>query len=114
MLTAGPCAPLTGHTMSSQTQTQEKTRTELRYPDRYQVIIWNDDFTPMDFVISLLVEVFNKKLATATELTMSIHEEGCAVAGVYFREIAEQKVSESNSLASLNNHPLKITMEVIE
>ena len=100
--------------MSSQTQTQEKTATELRYPDRYQVIIWNDDFTPMDFVISLLVEVFNKKLSTATELTMIIHDKGRAVAGVYFKEIAEQKVTESSGLARLNGHPLNITMEIIE
>jgi ATP-dependent Clp protease adaptor protein ClpS len=97
-----------------QTKTQEQTKTKLSYPDRFCVILYNDDFTPMDFVIQLLIEVFNHNISDATNLTYAVHEQGQAVAGVYFKEIAEQKVSDSSSLARLNGYPLKVTMEVLD
>lgn len=96
-----------------QTQSQEKTKSKLSYPDRFTVIVHNDDFTPMDFVIQLMIEIFNHSLSDATNLTYAVHEQGEAIAGIYFKEIAEQKVADSNSLARLNGYPLKVTMEVL-
>ena len=74
-------------------QVEQKTRTNvaLKYPPRYDVIIFNDDFTPVEFVIKLLVEIFNKNLKSAKDLTLEVHESGSAVAGTYSHEIAEQK-----------------------
>jgi len=91
-----------------------KTVTKLKYPDMFNVIFLNDDFTPMDFVISLLVEVFNKDLSQAQAITMAIHEDGKAVAGTFPHEIAEQKTSEAQIISRHNGHPLKITMEPVK
>ncbi len=86
-------------------------KVELKYPDRFNVIILNDDFTPMDFVIKLLIEVFNKDINQAKDITVQIHEKGKAVAGTYNMEVAEQKVSEVTLISRHNNHPLKSIME---
>ena len=85
----------------------------LKYPSRYKVVILNDDYTPMEFVIQLLIEVFNKDLDKARQITMAIHEEGSAVAGTYNFEVAEQKVYEASTLARHSNHPLKIDMDEV-
>ena len=70
-------------------QVEQKTRTNvaLKYPPRYDVIIFNDDFTPVEFVIKLLVEIFNKNLKSAKDLTLEIHESGSAVAGTTEKNI---------------------------
>ena len=70
-----------------------KTRatTKLEYPNRYNVIIYNDDYTPMEFVIKLLIEVLNKNLKTAKDITMEIHNNTSAVAGNYNFEIIAEK-----------------------
>lgn len=95
----------------SKTKTIQKV--ELKYPSRYKVIILNDDFTPMDFVIKLLIEVFNKNINQAKEITVGIHEKGKAVAGEFNMEIAEQKVSEVTLISRHHGHPLKSIMEEI-
>ena len=95
----------------SKTKTIQKV--ELKYPGRYQVIILNDDFTPMDFVIKLVIEVFNKNINQAKEVTVAIHEKGKAVAGMYNQEVAEQKVSEVTLISRHHGHPLKAVMEEI-
>jgi len=97
----------------AQTRSVTKTRTELKYPSRYQVVIFNDDQTPMDFVITLLVELFNKNVNEAQALTMQIHEQGKAVAGIYNREVAEQKVLEGTTFSRNSGYPLKLSLEVI-
>ena len=76
-------------------QTSTKTTTTVAYPDRFNVIIFNDDFTPMDFVIQLLIEIFNRNLDEAKDITLTIHEKGQAIAGTYMHELAEQKLSEA-------------------
>lgn len=96
---------------SSQTQTQSRTDTKLTYPKRYNVIFLNDDYTPMDFVIQLLVEIFNKNIEQAQELTMMIHNDGSAVVGTYSREIAEQKTHEAITACHHSGHPLEILCE---
>jgi ATP-dependent Clp protease adaptor protein ClpS len=94
-------------------RSQAKTieRTEVRYPDRFKIIMWNDDFTPMDFVVQLLVELFDRPLNDAKAIMVDIHEEGKGIAGEYNFEIAEQKVHEGSTISRHNGYPLKITME---
>mgnify|MGYP000025700055 CR=1 FL=1 len=94
-----------------QTKTEIRTQAGISYPNRYNVVIWNDDFTPMEFVIQLLVEVFNRSLDQASDITMEIHQSGKAVAGTYSKEIAEQKSHEANLIARHSGHPLSITCE---
>ena len=95
-------------------QTSTKTTTTVAYPDRFSVIIFNDDFTPMDFVIQLLVEVYNRTLDEATGVTMKVHEDGQGIAGTYSHEVAEQKQNESLMISRHNGHPLKIVLEKLE
>ena len=98
------------------TQEAVKTRatTELRYPPRYDVIVFNDDYTPVDFVIRLLVEIFNKNVETAKEVTMQVHEHGQGVAGTYNWEIAEQKTTEAIATARASGHPLQLKTKQVE
>jgi ATP-dependent Clp protease adaptor protein ClpS len=93
--------------------TQTVTKTDLQYPSRYSVIIHNDDFTPMEFVIQLLIEVFNKPIEEAKVVTHEVHNNGKASAGVYGFEVAEQKVNECSVICSYHGHPLKVSMQKI-
>lgn len=96
------------------TQSDTVTRTDITYPNRYNVVLLNDDFTPMDFVIQLLIEVFNKNLETSKEITIAIHEKGKGVAGTYNFELAEQKKTEAVAISRNNGHPLTIVVEKID
>jgi ATP-dependent Clp protease adaptor protein ClpS len=90
------------------TAIEEKTRVtrKLKEPSKYKVVVMNDNYTPMEFVIALLVKVFSIPTDTAVQLTLEIHNQGSAVAGIYSYEIAEQKVSEATEISRLNGHPL--------
>ena len=88
-------------------------KTELKYPDRFNVIIINDDYTPMEFVIKLLLEIFNKNIEQAKQLTIEIHEKGKAIVGSYNQEIGEQKVQEVTLISRHNGYPLKSLLEKI-
>lgn len=98
---------------NTSTATVSRTDTRLRYPDRFNVIIHNDDQTPMEFVIHLLVEIFNKTLSEANDVTLRVHEEGKGVAGTYNHEIAKQKLHEATVITRYHGHPLKLTVERI-
>ena len=98
----------------TQEAVKQKTAVELRYPPRYDVIIFNDDYTPVEFVIKLLVEILNKNVDTAKELTMTVHEHGQAVAGTYNFEIAEQKTTEALATARASGHHLQLKTRQIE
>jgi ATP-dependent Clp protease adaptor protein ClpS len=89
----------------------EKIKIKATEPKRWKVILLNDDTTPMEFVISLLVEIFRHTPSTANDIMMQIHETGSGVAGVYSFEIAEAKAVEATNLARTNNHPLQIKLE---
>lgn len=80
-------------------------------PRMYKVILLNDDYTPMDFVILVLRRFFAKTEEQATKIMLDVHKKGAGVAGVYSLEIAEMKVMQVNQFAQLNRHPLKSTME---
>jgi|TARA_B110000444_G_scaffold225778_1_gene229856 ATP-dependent Clp protease adaptor protein ClpS len=97
----------------AQTKTQQKTATEIRYPKRYNVLFLNDDFTPVPFVIHLLIEVFNKNIEEAQQITTQVHEKGKCIVATYSLEIAEQKVHESTVVARHAGHPLQIITEEV-
>jgi ATP-dependent Clp protease adaptor protein ClpS len=77
----------------------------------YQVVLLNDDFTPVNFVIGLVKTVFRKDEVEASRITLEVHEKGAAVCGVYTHEIAETKCVEVHRRAGLAGHPLMATME---
>jgi ATP-dependent Clp protease adaptor protein ClpS len=89
----------------------EKVRVRVPVPKRWKVILINDDVTPVDFVVTLLMDVFKHDPNSAGNITMQIHETGSAIAGVYNFEIAEIKAVESTSLARAAGYPLQIKME---
>ena len=98
---------------SEKTATGTRSQTRLQYPSKYNVIFHNDDFTPMEWVVSLLVEVFDRTLEQAKEITIKIHETGQGVAGTYYHEIAEQKQQETIVLSRHAGHPLKVTIKEV-
>ena len=89
----------------------EKVRVRVPEPKRWKVILINDDVTPVDFVVTLLMDVFKHDPNSAGNITMQIHETGSAIAGVYNFEIAEIKAVESTTLARAAGYPLQIKME---
>lgn len=97
--------------MSTDVQFDEKIKVSLQPPKMWKVVFLNDDQTPMEFVMELLTEIFKHTQSDAKNITMEIHNEGSAVAGVYTHEIAEQRGIESTHLARSNGFPLQITIE---
>jgi ATP-dependent Clp protease adaptor protein ClpS len=89
----------------------EKIKQKIEEPKRWKVVLLNDDHTPMDFVISILTEIFKHSQETAKDITMRIHTEGSGIAGVYSFEIAEVKAVEATALARNNGFPLQIKVE---
>lgn len=80
-------------------------------PGRFKVVFYNDDKTPMELVIAILVKIFRHSEESAVDLTMKIHNDGSAVAGVYHFELAEQKGMEATNVARQNGYPLVIKVE---
>lgn len=88
-----------------------RTRAKTRKPSMYRVMLLNDDFTPMEFVIHALERIFHKSRQEATEIMMKVHTEGVGTAGIYSYEVAETKVDQVMMLARKNEHPLQCTLE---
>ncbi len=89
----------------------QETRPEVAEPKRYMVILVNDDFTPMEFVVLILKEFFNLDEEAATRIMLNVHTKGKGVCGIYSKDIAETKVVMVNEYARENEHPLLCTME---
>ncbi|WP_333608239.1 ATP-dependent Clp protease adapter ClpS [Arsukibacterium sp.] len=89
----------------------ELTRQKVSPPPMYKVILHNDDYTPMDFVIDVLARFFNMQYEKASEIMLKVHYEGRAVCGVFTSEIAETKVQQVSQYAKEHQHPLLCTME---
>ena len=87
------------------------SRPETARPPLYSVMLLNDDYTPMDFVIEILTRFFALDLERATQVMLHVHTRGRGVCGVFTREIAESKVSQVNEYSRMNQHPLLCTME---
>ena len=83
----------------------------VKQPRRYKVLLHNDDYTTMEFVVDVLVSLFNKSQTEATQIMLSVHHRGHGVCGVFTREIAETKVAQVSEYARKNGMPLKCTME---
>lgn len=90
---------------------EEKVKVVISEPKRWKVILLNDDTTPMEFVVSLLMEVFRHTENSAHDIMLQIHETGSGVAGTYSFEIAEAKAVEATNQARISNYPLQIKLE---
>ena len=87
------------------------TEIELQEPKKYKVILLNDNYSTVDFVIQVLMQIFRKSLEEATMITMSVHEKGRGVCGIYTYEIAQTKVAQVRASARKAEFPLKAIME---
>jgi ATP-dependent Clp protease adaptor protein ClpS len=94
-----------------QTGVVTKTRPKTKKPSLYRVLLLNDDYTPMEFVILILEEVFNKSREDATRIMLHVHNQGVGECGVFPYEVAETKVTRVMDAARRNQHPLQCVME---
>lgn len=90
---------------------KEAVKQKIAPPPMYKVLLNNDDYTPMDFVVDVLVRFFNLDGEAAQQIMLTVHYEGRAVCGIYTAEIAETKVMQVSSYAKQHQHPLMCTME---
>jgi|TARA_B110000263_G_C15088623_1_gene409776 ATP-dependent Clp protease adaptor protein ClpS len=104
--------------MSDETDNQQdeglalqEAKPKLKRPPMYKVILINDDYTPMEFVVHILEEFFSRDREAATRIMLEVHTSGKGVCGIYTHEIAETKVSQVNLYARENQHPLLCTLE---
>ena len=88
-----------------------QTRRKIQRPQRYKVVLYNDDYTPMEFVVAVLENVFGKGPSAATQIMLQIHGSGLGVAGVYVLEVAETKVVAVHRLAEQRGYPLRAGVE---
>jgi ATP-dependent Clp protease adaptor protein ClpS len=101
---AGPDRQTTGEIL-------ERTRQETKKPEQFKVLLLNDDYTTMDFVIDILESVFHKQPAEAHRIMMAVHTQGKGLCGVYSFEVAETKVATVTTRARDNGFPLRAAME---
>ena len=99
--------------MSNKKKRQSNTKTKERVarPRKYKVIMFNDDFTPMEFVIEILEQIFNRSSAEATRIMLTIHNQGSGIAGVYSKEIATTKCDKSMQVSREYGFPLMLEIE---
>jgi ATP-dependent Clp protease adaptor protein ClpS len=88
-----------------------QTRTKTKRPSMYKVLMLNDDYTPMEFVVHVLERFFSKSREEATQIMLHVHRRGVGVCGVYTYEVAETKVTQVTEFARRNQHPLRCTLE---
>jgi len=88
-----------------------KTRPKTKKPAMYKVLMLNDDYTPMEFVVMVLERFFGKSNEEATRIMLNVHQRGVGICGVYTYEVAETKVTQVMDLARRNQHPLQCTLE---
>ena len=92
----------------------ERRTQKTRPPSMYQVVMLNDDYTPMEFVVIVIQEFFSKDLETATQIMLKIHLDGRGVCGVYSRDVAQTKVDQVMDAANKAGHPLQCVSEPVE
>ena len=88
-----------------------ETKPKTKKPSMYNVLLLNDDYTPMEFVIIVLAKIFNKKHDVATQIMLHVHKKGVGVCGTFTYEVAESKCKSVMDMAKKNEHPLQCTME---
>ena len=89
----------------------EQAKPKLKKPPMYKVILLNDDFTPMEFVVHVLEAIFGHNRESATRIMLNVHKSGKGVCGIYTKDVAETKVTQVNSYSRENKHPLLCDME---
>lgn len=87
------------------------TKPKTKKPSMYNVLLMNDDYTPMEFVVIVLEKIFNKKQEEATQIMLHVHQKGIGICGTFTYEVAESKCKAVIDLAKKNEHPLQCTME---
>jgi ATP-dependent Clp protease adaptor protein ClpS len=90
---------------------KKQTTRQIKEPGKFKVVVCNDDVTPVDFVIAMLIQIFKFDEARAVKLTVQVHEQGSGVAGIFPFEIAEQKSIDATNMARVNNFPLITKVE---
>lgn len=88
-----------------------RTRAKAKKPSMYKVLMLNDDYTPMEFVVGVLQRFFNMDIEAATRVMLHVHQQGVGVCGVFTYEVAETKVNQVMDAARTNQHPLQCTLE---
>lgn len=101
----------TGGGDDSRTGIVTKTRPKTKKPSLYKVLLLNDDYTPMEFVVIVLQKYFGKSREEAERIMLHVHQKGVGICGVYTFEVAETKVTQVMDFSRANNHPLQCTME---
>ncbi len=101
-------------TENQQTELMEREVVEHQPPSYYRVLLLNDDFTPMDFVVEILCEVFNKSEEEALRVMLHVHNHGVGVCGVYTYDVAETKLALVLNIARHNTHPLQGRLEKVD
>ncbi|AMK75659.1 MULTISPECIES: ATP-dependent Clp protease adapter ClpS [Methylomonas] len=89
----------------------QEAKPQLKRPPLYKVMLLNDDFTPMDFVVEILTDFFNMSEEKATQVMLQVHTQGVGVCGTYTKDVAETKVHIVNEYSREHHHPLMCTME---
>ncbi len=90
-----------------------KTRPKTKKPSMYRVLLMNDDYTPMEFVVSILIGIFKKSPEEATRIMLNVHQTGIGTCGIFTFEVAETKVAQVLDAAKRNQHPLQCTLEKV-
>jgi ATP-dependent Clp protease adaptor protein ClpS len=100
-----------GHTGSEGGLMLAEPKVKTKRPPMVKVILLNDDFTPMDFVVMVLEQIFRKPHADALNVMLEVHQKGAGLAGIYTRDVAETKVDQVIEYARINDYPLQCTLE---
>lgn len=97
--------------MSVNTSVIEKTKIKIKEPKKYKVVMYNDDFTSMEFVVYVLVNIFNKSNEDAVKIMLDVHKSGKAIVGIYSYDIAKTKVESTIALAREEGYPFRLKVE---
>ena len=100
-----------GDSDDASTGVATRTRTRTKQPSPYKVLMLNDDYTPMEFVVLCLQRFFRMSIEDATRVMLHVHQKGVGVCGIFTYEVAETKVAQVMDFAKQNQHPLQCTME---
>lgn len=95
-------------------ETVTKDKSKVKHPKMYRVLLLNDDYTTMDFVVAILESIFQKSPAEATQIMLQVHNRGSGVCGVYSKQIAEAKVNLVHQRAKADGYPLRCAMEPVD
>lgn len=97
--------------METNITTIEKNNIKEKVPKKYKVLMYNDDFTTMEFVVAVLMDIFNKTIEEASNIMLEVHNKGIGIAGIYPFDIAISKVNKAQNLARNEGFPFKLTVE---